>query len=488
LINQSRCPPKKQQSRLGIAPHFVELVRQTLEKDENGEFGTKGYDLYRDGLIIHTTLNTKIQRYANAAVEEHLIGFQNQFDKTWKWVNNKELLGSLLSAAIRAKADYIAAETEQEKRAISDKYKANKSFIDSVKRRSTLIQTGVVVLNPMTGAIVGMVGASPQAMRMTPEARYSLNHAVQIKRQPGSSFKPFVYASALEDGLSPSSLVESGPYSYTFPSGEVWSPSGSNTEGGPIPLSSALRFSINSVAARLITEHTTAEHVVQLARRCGIVSPLDAYPALALGAEEVRPLEITSAYGTFLNQGIHIPPFFITKIEDRMGNILYERKKSKKVIDAMRQRTAQSMVRMMEGVVNAGTASSIRQFYKYAAAGKTGTTNDYADAWFIGFTPELVAGIWTGFDNRKVKFQGWYGQGGRAAAPIFGRLMKKVYDDQSLGFNQKTFHFSGIPADSTVGTVNFFDPPPEGIIPSQVIDSVGGIADTAKQIRLPRLN
>ena len=481
-------PPKKQQSRLGIAPHFVELVRQTLEKDENGEFGTKGYDLYRDGLIIHTTLNTKIQRYANAAVEEHLIGFQNQFDKTWKWVNNKELLGSLLSAAIRAKADYIAAETEQEKRAISDKYKANKSFIDSVKRRSTLIQTGVVVLNPMTGAIVGMVGASPQAMRMTPEARYSLNHAVQIKRQPGSSFKPFVYASALEDGLSPSSLVESGPYSYTFPSGEVWSPSGSNTEGGPIPLNSALRFSINSVAARLITEHTTAEHVVQLARRCGIVSPLDAYPALALGAEEVRPLEITSAYGTFLNQGIHIPPFFITKIEDRMGNILYERKKSKKVIDAMRQRTAQSMVRMMEGVVNAGTASSIRQFYKYAAAGKTGTTNDYADAWFIGFTPELVAGIWTGFDNRKVKFQGWYGQGGRAAAPIFGRLMKKVYDDQSLGFNQKTFHFSGIPADSTVGTVNFFDPPPEGIIPSQVIDSVGGIADTAKQIRLPRLN
>jgi len=295
------------------------------------------------------------------------------------------------------------------------------------------------VLNPMTGAIVGMVGASPQAMRMTPEARYSLNHSVQIKRQPGSSFKPFVYASALEDGLSPSSLIESGPYSYTSPSGEVWSPSGSSSEGGPIPLSSALRFSINSVAARLITEHTTPERVVQLARRCGIQSPLEAYPALALGAEEVRPLEITSAYGTFLNQGIHVPHFFITKIEDRMGNIIYEKKKSKKVIDAMRQKTAQSMVRMMEGVVNAGTASSIRQFYKYAAGGKTGTTNDYADAWFIGFTPELVAGVWTGFDSRKVKFQGWYGQGGRAAAPIFGRLMKKIYEDQSLGFNKKTF-------------------------------------------------
>lgn len=479
-------PTKKNQSRLGIAPHFVEMVRQTLEKDEQGEYGTKGYDLYRDGLIIHTTLNAKVQRYANSAVEEHLAQFQQQFDKTWKWVNNKEVLGSLLSAAIRGRADYIAAETEDEKRLISDKCKKDKAFIDSVKRRSSLIQTGVVVLNPASGAVLGMVGASPQSMRMTPEARYSLNHAVQIKRQPGSSFKPFVYASALEDGLSPTSTIESGPFSYTLPSGEVWSPSGSSSEGGLLPLSSALKFSINSVAARLITEHTTPEHVAKLARKCGITTPLDPYPTLALGAEEVKPIEIIAAYGTFLNQGIYVPPFFITKIEDRMGNVIYERKKSKKITDAMHQRTAQTMVRMMEGVVNGGTASSIRQFYKYAAAGKTGTTNDYADAWFIGFTPQLVAGVWTGFDSQRIKFQGWYGQGGRAAAPIFGRMMKKIYDDGTLGYKQRTFNF-GVPMDSTNTAINWSEPPPEGSVPQPSQDSTQTV-DSVPLPRMPRLN
>ena len=479
-------PTKKNQSRLGIAPHFVEMVRQALEKDEQGEYGTKGYDLYRDGLIIHTTLNAKVQRYANAAVEEHLTSFQQQFDKTWKWVNNKEVLGSLLSAAIRGRADYIAAETEDEKRIISDKCKKDKAFIDSVKRRSSLIQTGVVVLNPTTGAVLGMVGASPQSMRMTPEARYSLNHAVQIKRQPGSSFKPFVYASALEDGLSPTATIESGPFSYTLPSGEVWSPSGSSSEGGLIPLSSALKFSINSVAARLITEHTTPEHVAKLARKCGITTPLDPYPTLALGAEEVKPIEIIAAYGTFLNQGIYVPPFFITKIEDRMGNVIYERKKSKKITDAMHQKTAQTMVRMMEGVVNGGTASSVRQFYKYAAAGKTGTTNDYADAWFIGFTPQLVAGVWTGFDSQRIKFQGWYGQGGRAAAPIFGRMMKKIYDDGTLGYKQKTFNF-GTVMDSTNTVIDWSEPPPEGSVPKPIQDS-SSVADSVPLPRMPRLN
>lgn len=479
---------KKNQSRLGIAPHFVEMVRQTLERDEEGEYGTKSYDLYRDGLIIHTTLNAKVQRYANSAVEEHLAGFQTQFDKTWRWANNKEALGSLLSAAIRGRADYIAAETDEEKRSISEKYKKNRGFIDSVKRRNTLIQTGVVVLNPASGAVLGMVGASPQAMRMTPEARYSLNHAVQIKRQPGSSFKPFVYASALEEGdLSASSLVESGPFSYTLPSGETWSPSGSSTAGGPLPLSSALKFSINSVAARLITEHTTPEKVVKLARRCGITTPMDAYPTLALGAEEVKPIDIISAYGTFLNQGIYVPPYYITKIEDRMGNIIYERKKSKKITDAMHQKTAQTMVRMMEGVVNGGTASSVRQFYKYAAAGKTGTTNDYADAWFIGFTPQIVAGVWTGFDSQRIKFQGWYGQGGRAAAPIFGRMMKKIYDDQTLGYNRKTFNFLSIPSDSTETVINWSEPPPEGSVPTISSDSVK-TKDSVAVPRLPRLN
>lgn len=202
----------------------------------------------------------------------------------------------------------------------------NPKFIDSVKRKATTIQTGINIIDPLTGFILAMIGGTTETGTYTEEARYALNHAVQIKRQPGSSFKPFVYASAMINGVTPSTMIESGPFSYTLPSGRIWSPSGSGS--GPVPLSTGLKYSINTVAARLITEYTSPSEVIALAHRMGIKSKLDPYPTLALGAEEITPLEITSAFGTFLNQGISIDPIIITKIEDRRGNILYERKKT----------------------------------------------------------------------------------------------------------------------------------------------------------------
>ncbi len=419
----------------GIAPHFAEMVRQQLSV---GSEKLKGYDLYRDGLIIHTTLNAQMQRYANEAVSEHLTQYQQLFNKSWSWKGKSPLLNSIIERAVSKKAEYIAATPEKRKQLV-ERYKRDKSFVDSLKRDVTTIQIGLVVEDPRTGGILALVGASPQAMKLNPASRYSLNHATQIRRQPGSSFKPFVYASALEDGLTPETMIESGPFSTTLASGEIWNPRGSSKQGGPMALRTALKFSTNTVAARLITEHTTPGAVINLCQRLGIQSPMRAVPSIALGSVEVTPLEMTSAYAALANQGVSVQSFTIARIEDRMGNVLYEARPPQNVNDAVSPEVARNMISMMRGVVDGGTASSIRKFFKYDAAGKTGTTNDFADAWFVGFTPQLTAGVWVGFDDRRVMFQGDYGQGGRAAAPAWGRLMQKVYNDPQLGYRQTTF-------------------------------------------------
>lgn len=457
----SLAKPLPNQTFRGIAPHFVETIRQQLGKDGEWSDKLKGYDLYRDGLVIYTTLDARIQRYANEAVADHLTQYQQTFSKQWSWKGKGALLNSLLDKAISKRPDYIVAKKEQ-RAAISKKYKSMSWFVDSVKREATIIQTGLVVIDPRTGGVTAMVGASPRSMMNNPAARYSLNHATQIKRQPGSSFKPFVYAAAMEAGLTPESTIESGPFSITLPSGDVWAPQGSSKNGGPMSLRSALKFSTNSVAARLITEHTNPTAVVRLCHQMGIKSTLRDVPSLALGSAEVSPLELTSAYGTLLNQGVSVEPAMITRIEDRMGNVLYQAKLPSVMNDAISPQIARNMVSIMRGVVDGGTASNIRRFYKYDAAGKTGTTNDFADAWFVGFTPQLVCGVWVGFDDRRIQFTGDYGQGGRAAAPAWGRLMQKVYNNKSLGYKQLTFAIERDSTD-TLSKETIINPPREEI-------------------------
>ncbi|MBU3740998.1 MAG: PBP1A family penicillin-binding protein [Candidatus Kapabacteria bacterium] len=453
--------PSPREVRRGIAPHFVEMVRRQLSRDGETSDRIKDYDLYRDGLIIHTTINSQIQRYANEAVAEHLAEYQEMFDRTWSWRGRNDLLMSLITKAASRRPEYINASAEERKR-IVQRLRQDKDFVDSVRKDATTIQVGLVVLDPHTGAILAMVGGSPRSMRAT-GSRYSLNHVTQIKRQPGSSFKPFVYASALENGLTAETMIESGPFSYTNPeTGEVWAPQGTSKNGGPISLRTALKFSTNSVAARLITEHTSPSKVVNLCQRLGITSSLIPVPALALGAGEVSPLEMTSAYAAFGNQGVSVPSAAITRIEDRMGNILYEARLPKTVSDAIDPHVASTMISLMRGVVDGGTASNIRRFYKHDAAGKTGTTNDFADAWFVGITPQLACGVWVGFDDRRIQFTGDYGQGGRAAAPIWGRLMGKVYADPSNRYRQTTFAVYRDSTD-TVSVDQLLNPPSEEI-------------------------
>jgi len=438
-----------------IAPHFVEMVRQSLNDDSR----LGNYDLYRDGLVINTTLNSRIQQYLNQAVEDHLKSLQAEFLRNWSWSRNKTILNALLDKAIKTNPSYRSASTNDKSR-IYQQLLNNKDFIDSVKNAATTIQVGAVVINIHTGDILAMVGASPKFIQENQSAKYSLNHATQIRRQPGSSFKPFVYTSALMHGLTPYSEIECGPFTYRSPDGTVWSPSGSGdcTDGDKRTLFSALAASINTVSARLITQVTSPDEVIRVAQKMGIKSPLVAYPALALGAGgDVSPIEMTTAYATFPLHGTAIQTRFLNDIYDNYGNVIIKNNKKPMMTQGIISDTiADEMIFMMQGVVDYGTGSIIRKFLQGVdAAGKTGTTDDAADAWFIGYTPDLVAGIWVGFDDKRVNFNymGGQGYGGRAAAPIWGRLMAKVYSDPLLPYKKRNFDLNsfnrvGTPVDS----------------------------------------
>lgn len=282
-------------------------------------------------------------------------------------------------------------------------------------------------------------------------AKHSLNHVTQIRRQPGSSVKPFVYASAIRNGMRPDDSISCGPFVYRDPvTNAEWRPQ-TGTNDCPdttyyMTLREGLRKSVNSIAARLITQKTSPQEVKAFLERAGVESPIQPYPALALGAGgEMKPMELASSYSVFANNGYHIEPFYLTKIEDEYGNTLYEKKKSNRITDAIDKITSNITTIMMEEVVNNGTAARLRNIIPrdISVAGKTGTTNDNADAWFTGFTPEIITCVWVGFDDQRITFDviGRDGQGGRAAAPIFGNIIKNIYENDSLGYKIKDFPF-----------------------------------------------
>lgn len=424
-----------------IAPHFVEYVRKTLGSDR----ALGNYDLFRDGLTIHTTLNSRIQQYTKEAVEEHLREYQRIFNQSWNWKNKNKLLSKLIEESIKKNPEYVNARPEQKDK-VAERLRRSNHFVDSLKNALTTIQVGVVVLDIQTGEVLAMVGASPKFINENPYAKHSLNHATQIRRQPGSAFKPFVYTAALEDSLDPNSLIECGPYIYRSPfTGEIWTPQGFGNcnEGERTTLFDALARSINSVAARLITQYTSPSRVIDVAHRMGIESPLIPVPALALGAGgEVSPLEMTVAFATFANDGLRRRAKVVRYVEDNNGNITVDFQKTQEVRDAISPRIAQIMIKMLQGVIDFGTGYEVRRYFGNCdAAGKTGTTNDFADAWFVGFTPQICTGIWVGFDDRRITFTGGYGYAAKASAPIWGKLMDKIYGDPLLPYKQRKFGF-----------------------------------------------
>ncbi|HRN27845.1 MAG TPA: PBP1A family penicillin-binding protein [Ignavibacteriaceae bacterium] len=399
------------------APHFLEYIRQQMTTLAD----KYGLDLYRDGLNIYTSLDMRMQRIANRSAKKHIAEYQILFDKNWSWDRNKSLLINLIDRAIKDDPRYKTEVTSEEKAKVYNKLKYDVSFIDSVKKVAAKVEVGFVVLDPKTGMIKALVGGENQ------DFGRGLNHVTGIKRQPGSSFKPFVYATAIENGYFPATTVLNQPFNYNG-----WSPGNAgNDYSGYETLRWGLANSVNVIAGRLtISDMAPPFQVVKFTQRMGIKSHMDAYPSIALGTVEVTPLEMVSAMGTFVNSGVHIDPISILKIEDRNGIVLDEFVPES--VQAISPQTSSIIVDMMTDVINFGTGAGVRRYFQYPAAGKTGTTQKFSDAWFVGVTPDLAAGVWVGFDDHRVKFTNWYGQGGRAALPIWAIFMEGAYKELKL--------------------------------------------------------
>jgi penicillin-binding protein 1A len=399
------------------APHFLEYIRNQMTTLAD----KYGYDLYRDGLNIYTSLDMRMQRIANRSAKKHIAEYQILFDKNWSWDRNKSLLTTIIDRAIKDDPRYKIEISNDEKAKVYNRLKSDTDFVDSVKKVAAKVEVGFVVLDPKTGMIKALVGGENQNFGR------GLNHVTGIKRQPGSSFKPFVYATAIENGYYPATTVLNQQFNFNG-----WSPSNAGGDySGYQTLRWGLANSVNVMAGRLtISDMAPPYQVVKFTQRMGIKSHMDAYPSIALGTVEVTPLEMVSAMGTFINGGVHIDPISILKIEDRNGIVIDEFVPES--VQAISPQTSSIIVDMMTDVINYGTGAGVRRYFQYPAAGKTGTTQKFSDAWFVGVTPELVAGAWVGFDDHRVKFTNWYGQGGRAALPIWAMFMEGAYKELKL--------------------------------------------------------
>ncbi|MCX6173335.1 MAG: PBP1A family penicillin-binding protein [Ignavibacteriales bacterium] len=408
----------------GIAPHFLEYVRQQLVK-----LAPKyGLNLYEGGLNIYTTLDYRMQKIANNAVKVHLDDFQKQFDKNWNWQKYSVLLNELTDKAIKNHPEYKSAANQEEKKNVYNRLQRDSHLIDSVKRIGKRIEVGFVVIDPKNGEIRTMVGGRDQTFL------YGLNHATQIRRQPGSAFKPIVYSVAIDDGLYPAYPIMNQKFDFPDGSGKIWSPENfDRSTSGFVTLRDALRESLNLVSARLIIEgHAPLWKIGRFAEKMGIKTKLDLVPSISLGTSVVSPIELTSAFATLANRGIYNEPISILRIEDKDG-VLVENFTSN-ASEAIPEETAYIVTDMLRTAIDAGTGQAARSRYNFQrpAAGKTGTTQDYADAWYVGFTPQLTAGVWVGFDDQRVSFTGDYGQGARAALPIWAIFMHDVYEQLNL--------------------------------------------------------
>jgi membrane peptidoglycan carboxypeptidase len=308
--------------------------------------------------------------------------------------------------------DYDAQQAAEE--AVDAQYK---QFSASMKQA----QIGLVAVEPLTGKIQAMIGGNPSSDVM------GTNHAVQIKRQPGSSFKAFLYGNMIEDGYTLATPLYDAPIVIDKGTSYEWRPE--NSEGRCtnkyLPLSTSVAHSVNLSAAYAITKLTTPENVAEFAERCGISSPLKPVPSLALGTSEVSPIEMASAFAVFASDGVYSKPYSIVKIEDRHWHTIYYNNggDNRVVTDSA---TTYLLTKALTAVVDSGTAKSVRRYYKGAAAGKTGTTQNYTDAWFAGYTPKLSTAIWIGYDDASRKLSGGYQFGGSACAPVWGRMMAGI--------------------------------------------------------------
>jgi penicillin-binding protein 1A len=433
---------KKLNENAGIAPYFRDVLRDEVKKwcKENKNPKTdEPYDIYKDGLKIYTTINPRMQEYAEIAVFRHMQNLQKVFSNQsnikngtiWNSSEGKRLLESEMKQTDRWKSLLEEGLSDEEIRENFYQKVPMKVFawnakrekdtimtpIDSIKYHKQMLQTGFLAMDPQTGEVKAWVGGIDFKT-------YKFDHVnVNTKRQVGSTFKPLLYTLGVTNGYKPETPIPGGPIRM-----------GSKViSGGGGPLAICLAYSKNPAAVYLINQ-LGVQQTIDFAKKCGIESKIPPYPSISLGAANISLIEMVRSYTMFPGRGFNVKPYFITRIEDRNGNLLASfSSKSEEVIS---EADAYIMTKMMQGVVNFGTGRNLRNVYgiNSEAAGKTGTTNDNADGWFIGFTPQLLAGVWVGADNPFLKLLYTTG-GAQMAMPAWGYFLQEVYKDKTLGID-----------------------------------------------------
>ena len=404
----------------GSAPYFTKHVIKELERIDD----KLDINYFTDGLIIHTTLDSKVQGL-----------LENSFDVTME-ENQKKLNKEMLSNPMKLKRalSYSSINVDSAISIIK-----NNDIIPRELRKEFLVQGSAVVVDPVNGHILGMVGGRNEV-----NYRDDFNRATMAERQPGSVFKPMIYLTALEEGYNPTTELLNQPLIVFIDDTTSWNPQNHDGSTGLMTtLREGIKKSLNLISVRVVQELVSPNSIVKNAKKFGLTSNIRPVDAIALGVSEVKLIEMTSAYSAIANDGILTQPISITRIEDRNGQLIKNfypdsrEVKDESVIYLLRD--------MMKSVVDKGTGSSLRWKYKFnaPAAGKTGTTNSKADAWFVGFTPQLAIGVWVGMDNPAISL-GEKQYGSSAALPIFARTIKGVYDlgeyiylDESIELNSK---------------------------------------------------
>ncbi|TXE09435.1 penicillin-binding protein [Gelidibacter salicanalis] len=456
----------------GLAPYFRAEIKKQLDsllkqkqfRKPNGEM----YNIYHDGLKIHTTLDNTMQRYAEAAMQEHMSDLQRQFEKAYgqnaPWLKGK----SAFEAAKKRLKSYRKYKAQGlDDQAITDSLQrphqidrfswdeitvASMSTLDSLEYYSKFLNAGLVSLDPSNGAIKAYVGGIDYGF-------FQFDHIVQSKRQVGSTFKPFVYTAALEQGMDPCTYIPLKAITYTDVNN--WRPTnagGLDDEDLNYNLQKALSNSVNTIAVKVLYE-TGLGNVIAQAKKMGIESHIEAVPSIALGSSNLTVLELAKAYTTYVNGSKASNPVFINKIEDKDGNIIASfedlHPEAQNNSMAFSNETRQVMLEFMKATVNEGTATRLRSTYQLpnALAGKTGTTQDNKDGWFVGIMPKLVTVTWVGNDNQQIGFSSTgLGQGANSALPIFAKYLQKLNADSK--FNSITKASFENPTEAVLNSLN----------------------------------
>ena len=455
----------------GLATYFREFLRMQMLDwcKENG------YDLYKDGLRIYTTIDSRMQQYAENGVTQRLAELQKAFYNHWKgrvpWGKFTELIDLGMKRSERYMDLKRKKVSEAEIQRIFNTPVRMKVFswqgekdttmtpLDSIKYYKYFLLSGFMSMEPNTGHIKAWVGG--------PNYKYfKYDHVnVESKRQAGSTFKPFVYTLAIDNGYSPCFKVPNLP--VTFEDYDNYTPKNADgKEGGEMTLYRGLQMSVNNIVMYAMKQlgPEGPKSVIDLAGRMGVTSKMEPYPSIALGAADMSVYEMVGAFATFANKGVWTEPIYITRIEDKDGNIIKEF--VPRQVEAMSEQTAYVMCKMLERVVLHGTAAKLRYFYQVTAptGGKTGTTQNNSDGWFIGITSNLVSGCWVGCEDRAVHFRSLdLGSGSNMAMPMYAYYMKQVYADSLLALPQNPFSPPSTPLTMEINCDNYSDSEQEKI-------------------------